>query len=581
MKERGEIEGERYHCNVIQVVPANVIERKDHTIMKSRKLISATVAGFLIVGLVVVGTSVAPTVAASASSSPVLVIANTSGTTLTQDFNPFVPTGGPYLLGATSEIYEPLIQFDFANPPIYYPWLATSYKWSDGGKVVTFTIRQGVKWSNGTPLTPADVAFTYNLVKSNAGINTGDLAILSVATTGNTVTLTFPTPQFTNFNTIANVPIVPESLWSNVKNPTTYTDPTPVGTGPYVVNSFTPQGVSMTKNPNYWQPGKPVISKLYFQSFLSGPTEFQAVKSNQLQWAGFGIAGLKQGVDNYHFWMGSGSSVALFPNLNVWPTNQLPVRQAISLALGRDIISSEGESGFETPLPNASGLSLPAFKAWLAPSVASMTLSGVPQVAAAKAVLTKAGYVMGKDGYFQTSAGKVVAVTITDPAVFTDYAADGVIMQGELRNAGIDATWDGQGASVWASDLASGKFQLSLHWGAQGITPYNLYDNWLDSKLATAQASGNYERLDSSAMDTDLATLAAAPTLAAQIAALTPIESYVATQLPVIPVVTAAIWGCYNGTDFVGFPSATNPYETLSPGYPAAEVVLLHLSYRS
>jgi peptide/nickel transport system substrate-binding protein len=188
---------------------------------------------------------------------------------------------------------------------------------------------------------------------------------------------------------------------------------------------------------------------------------------------------------------------------------------------------------------------------------------------------------MGKDGYFQTSAGKVVAVTITDPAVFTDYAADGVIMQGELRNAGIDATWDGQGASVWASDLASGKFQLSLHWGAQGITPYNLYDNWLDSKLATAQASGNYERLDSSAMDTDLATLAAAPTLAAQIAALTPIESYVATQLPVIPVVTAAIWGCYNGTDFVGFPSATNPYETLSPGYPAAEVVLLHLSYRS
>src|SRR5579859_6195399 len=64
-------------------------------------------------------------------------------------------------------IYEPLLQFDIAAPPKYYPWLATSYQWSNGGKTVSFTIRQGVKFSNGTPLTPADVAFTYNLVKNN------------------------------------------------------------------------------------------------------------------------------------------------------------------------------------------------------------------------------------------------------------------------------------------------------------------------------------------------------------------------------------------------------------------------------
>ena len=63
-------------------------------------------------------------------------------------------------MGATGLIYEPLIEFDLAAPPTYYPWLASSYTWSNGGKSITFAIRTGVKWSDGTPMTPADVVFT-------------------------------------------------------------------------------------------------------------------------------------------------------------------------------------------------------------------------------------------------------------------------------------------------------------------------------------------------------------------------------------------------------------------------------------
>ena len=63
--------------------------------------------------------------------------------TITQDFNPFVPTEAPQGMGATGLIYEPLLQFDLAAPPKYYPWLATSYKWANGGKSITFTIRSG------------------------------------------------------------------------------------------------------------------------------------------------------------------------------------------------------------------------------------------------------------------------------------------------------------------------------------------------------------------------------------------------------------------------------------------------------
>ena len=113
-------------------------------------------------------------------------------TTITQAFNPFVATQQAYGMGATGLIYEPLIQFDLASPTVSYPWLATSYAWSNGDKTITFTIRQGVKWNNGTPLTPADVAFTFNLVKNNTSINSGGLNISSVSTSGNTVTLNVP-----------------------------------------------------------------------------------------------------------------------------------------------------------------------------------------------------------------------------------------------------------------------------------------------------------------------------------------------------------------------------------------------------
>ena len=170
-------------------------------------------------------------------------------TVITQSFNPFVPTGAPWGMGATGLIYEPLIQFDLAKPPTYYPWLATSYAWSNGGKTITFAIRQGVKWNDGTAFTPADVAFTFNLMKNNASVNLNGLKITSVSTSGNNVVLNFPTGQYANLESIAGTAIVPQAIWSKAGNPATFVDPNPVGTGPFKLGTFTPQGFTLVKNP--------------------------------------------------------------------------------------------------------------------------------------------------------------------------------------------------------------------------------------------------------------------------------------------------------------------------------------------
>jgi peptide/nickel transport system substrate-binding protein len=511
---------------------------------------------------------------------------------ITQDFNPFVPTVAPQGMGATGLIYEPLLQFDLAAPPKYYPWLATSYSWGNGGKSVTFTIRQGVKWNNGTAMTPADVAFTYNYVKKYPAINLAGLPISSVSTSGDTVTINFPSPQYTNLQEIAGVPILPQSVWGHVTSPTAFTDSTPVGTGPYVLKSFTPQGFTLTKNTRYWQASLVKIPDVYFPVYTSNTGALDALFNGNIDWTGNFIPGLQQQfVDKapayHHFWEAPGSTNALMPNLHKWPTNQLPVRKAISLAINRDLIASEGEAGLENPITNTSGITLPTFQAWAGPAAAD-TVSPTGSASAAEAVLTAAGYKKNSSGFFALN-GKEVTVTLISPSAYTDYAAVGAMVAQELKNAGINASFQGISVNAWNADVADGDFSISEHWSNNGLTPYNLYDNWLNSALDTGNnATGDYERLADPALDADLTRLAGASTVQQQTSAVAPLESYVAQNLPVIPITTASEWFEYNSQRFVGWPTQQDPYETGQPsgtnnsaGSGTDEVVILHLSPRS
>jgi peptide/nickel transport system substrate-binding protein len=563
-----------------------------------RRFMAIAAAGLLAAGIAACSSSSSPTASpgsthssGSGNSTPTtgstLVMESSPETTISQAFSPFAPTNATWGMGATGLIYEPLIQFDIANPPKYYPWLATSYSWSNGGKAITFAIRQGVKWNNGTPLTPADVAFTFNLIKKNAAINLNGLTISSVSTSGNNVTVTFPTSQYSNLESIAGTAIVPESVWSSV-SPTTFTDSTPVGTGPYMLSNFTPEGFTLTKNPNYWQPSQVQVPKVYFPVYTSNTGALSALFSGQIDWTGNYIPGLqKDFVDTnpttHHYWEAAGGDESLEPNLTKWPTNQLAVRKAISLAVDRKLLGSEGEAGLENPVLNATGLTLPTFQAWSGP-VASMTVKATADTAAAKQVMQQAGFTMGSDHFWQKD-GKKVALTIISPSAYTDMAEVDSIAAQELRAAGIDATFQGLSVSAWNNDVASGDFQMTEHWSNGGITPYNMYEGWLDSSLASGNAAtGDYERLKDPAVDAQLAKLAGANTVEDQANMLVPLEKYVAENLPVIPVETASEWFEYNSQHFVGWPTEQDPYETgqpsgtnNGPGSGTDEVVILHL----
>jgi len=502
-------------------------------------------------------------------------------------FNPFAPTSASSIVGATSLIYEPLFQTDALKPAVKpYPFLATAFKWGHGGKSITFTIRKGVKWSDGTAFGPADVAFTYNLIKNNPKINNWGLTISKVSTSGDNVTLSFPTPQYANFQQIAAMPyIVPQHVWASAGDPSTYAATTPVGTGPYKVQSVGASGLVLTANTGYW--GGPFghgvpVKTVEFPTLSSNTSALGALLSDQVQWAGNFFPGFQKAAAGHplEFNSPANNTNSLEPNLGEWPTNQLAVRQAISLAIDRKAISDQGEGGYEGPVTSATGITQPVFSASLAPSLKNMKLNVTAEPKAAENVLKQAGY--KKVGKYFALHGKVVKLTLTDPSAYSDYAADDALVANELQKAGIDATYQGLATNEWNSDMATGNFQLTMHWSQTSTSAFQEYNEWLNSALATkANRAGNFEGLKAPAIDAALTKAASAATQAAVTSDLMPVEKYVADNLPIIPTVYGVAWGEYNTGDFSGWPTPSNLYESAQPAAPTNEVVILHLRPKS
>lgn len=565
--------------------------------LRGRRLAAVAATGFLVAGIAACGSSSGSSAGGSSNtssgSSATLVMESSPETTMTQNFNPWDLTAPIYGMGADGLIYEPLIQFNLAAPgPTegkgWYPWLATSYTWGDGGKSITFAIRQGVKWSDGTAFTPADVAYTFNLMKSDAKVNIDGLQISSATVSGNNVTVTFPSAQYANLENIAGLAIVPQHIWSKVGEASAYTDANPVGTGPYVLGNYTSQGFTMVPNKYYWQ--SVPVKKVYFPAYTTNTAATNALFSGQIDWTGNFIQGLKSNfVDknpSEHIgWENPGATNVLMPNMTTWPTNQLAVRQAISAAIDRTAIGTQGEDGQEGPITSASGLTSPIFNPWAGSgSAATENLTADPT--SAESILTKAGYKKDSAGFFALG-GREVSLKIEDPAAYTDYAQDDQIIASELKAAGINATFYGTSTpAIWNTDLANGNFQLTMHWGNGGITPYNMYDNWLDHNLVQgANTAGDYGRLNDPAVQAMLAKIAGdQPGSAQQVSDFQPLLQYVATNLPVIPTVFSAQWFEANSAHFTGWPSQSDPYQTgqpsgsnNGPGTGTDEYVILHL----
>jgi peptide/nickel transport system substrate-binding protein len=508
--------------------------------------------------------------AGATSSAPANVTLTVEGNTLagpiSGGFNPFLTGSDAYTLGAVSMMYEPLLQFDILKPGTVYPWLAASDSFSPDGKTLTFHLRPGVTWSDGTPFSSADVVYTFNLMKSNTALNSNGIQFATVAAPdANTVVMTFSAPAYTQLYAIADQSlIVPKHIWQSISSPATFADTNPIGTGPYVLKQLTPQGITLTANTHYWQTGKPQIATLQFPDYQSNDSAASALETGQLQWAGNFVSHVQSVFANtstHQYYFPPVNTVALWPNLKVWPFTDLAVRRATSLAINRQQVAQEGEQGDEAPATTSTGLILPNDNQFL--SDTSTNTLPYNQTQAAQ-ILQSAGY-KKVGGVWTSSTGRQVAFSLEDPASYSDYMASIQAIAQQLNQFGFKVSVNGVSANAWNADIKDGSFQATLHWGQTAPTPYGQFENWLDPSLIGG-GTGNFEQYSSPQAAQLLNEYRGAADNGTIQSAVTALGGIMTNEVPVIPIMYGASWGEYNSSTIKGWPTASNPYDPVQPG---------------
>jgi peptide/nickel transport system substrate-binding protein len=529
-------------------------------------------------------------------ASGTLTIDNESGATWTCGFNPFISGGSSGVNFSLGLVYEPLVFVNVLQDQHTVPVLASKFAWSNGDKTLTFTIRSGVKFSDGTPLTAADVVYTFNLLKNTVvnGTKVLDLnAVWSVLTGvtqqgSNQVVMQFNGPALSYFYYVADqVGIVPQKIWSKISNPAKYNDANPVGSGPYTMSSCTPQNIAYKANPHYWQAGLPKIETVNYPSFLSNDTANTYLAAGSAQWGSQFIPSIQafylSKSPNYHTWSPPVANVTLFPNLKNPLLANVAVRQAISYAINKSQASKLGEYGEEPP-SNQTGIVSPTFSTWQDSTLAAQYGNGYSyNPAKAISILKAAGFTKGPDGIFAKN-GQKLSFTILNNGGFSDWVNAVAVVVQDLKAVGIQATPRDLSGTTYNNDLLTGQFQLAYGSESGGPAPYYELRQWLYSKnsapIGTAAAS-NFERFNSPAVDALINSYPNALSPAAQHQIINKLQQIMLSQVPVIPVTESVDWFQYvtGPSGYSGWPTPSNPYaQPAAYNVPDWEQVLLHLS---
>ncbi len=517
----------------------------------------------------------------SAASTTLTIGVDNGSPTFQENFNPYSPS---QRIG-TTYMYEPL---EFVNPlnGAYTPFLATGHQWVNS-TTLTFTIRSGMKWSNGQPITPADVVFTFDLLKKYPALDGAGIwsHVTSVTASGQVVTFTFSSPDVPFAQSIAGTLILPQSVWSKVPNPATFTNSAPVVSGPYVLSSFTPNQYVLKKNPRCWQAAQVAATALKFPALTGNTTSQLVLSRGGYDWATLFVPSVTKTWVNpapryHHYWFPPGGVIALFLNLAKAPFNNLHFRLGLSYALNRGLIATQAENGYVHPAVQT-GLLLPNEQKWVDAAIPNGGLIS-QNLPAAKAQFAKAGFTE-RNGKLVGRNGQQVAFTIILPSGFSDWLRGAQAILSELGHVGIAVRIQTPQYGAYYSDMSSGGYQGAIAaYGGSGSPAIDM--NSLLSSTFTAPlgkpAGSNSERWSSPATDALLSRLLSATSTQAQQAAVNALQEVMYTRIPVVSLWYGATWGEYSTQNFTGWPSASNPYAPPAPYGSAPLMIVTHLVAR-
>lgn len=527
-------------------------------------------------------------VATTEGHHPCLVATSASDTTFARNFDPFVNP----LDFTWGGIYEPLVVITGAGGGHEYPWLATAFIWSKDKRTLMLTIRHGVKWTDGVPLTNRDVAYTLLAGKRQKAMDQigltrrgNNVASISVVRPDKVaIRLKERDSTFVSSVLANNLRVVPEHVFATVRDVATWTNPNPVGSGPFaVVQHFDNQAYVLGRNPHYWLKGAPHFACLERVVATSTESAVLQMVQGDIDVTNNYVPNVRKTYashdpTHYHFFYPAASvPIGLFADDTEYPYSLVGLRRAISMAIDRPTIAREAESGFPAPV-DAVGINR-VWGSWMDPAAtAEAKRLATYDPAAARRSLVAAGFSYDQHRLLDPRGHRVV-LEATVIASWADWLATWQIIARNLDDIGISVhlklapTWGDWQPAAFATKAAT------LLWtnAGNGSTPYEYFREHLDRSAFVASGrdagiTGNWEHFQSPEGTRLLHEFRNTFDIRGQHKLAAKLERLWLKTLPFVPLFTGPQWSTYSTKYFVGFPSKAHYY--IEPSFLTSDYVV-------
>ncbi|MGI6030641.1 MAG: ABC transporter substrate-binding protein [Eubacteriales bacterium] len=361
----------------------------------------------------------------------------------------------------------------------YIEDLAEKYEVSEDGLTWTFRLREGIVFSNGEPLDAQDVVFTYLTAKESQ--SEVDLTFLQDVTAVDeyTVQFTLKTPRSTFLHTATCVGIVPSDSY----DPATYPE-NPIGTGAYkLVQWDKGQQCILERNDNYYgeKPYFRRITVLFMdedQAILAAQSGQVDVAATAPQLASTVIPGMH--VESYPT---TGSLGMTLPYTSAGGTtfdgepmgndvtSDLAIRQAINVAVDREMLAQDALFGYGTPVQSET-----SGTPWENPDAYVKT--GDPE--AARTILEEAGWTDSNGDGTVDKNGVEAVFDLLYPAGDSKRQAVSMGVAQQLAEIGIGVNVQGKS---W-DDIDLVQHSTPVMYSCSGNTPQALYYNYYSEMAA-------------------------------------------------------------------------------------------------
>jgi peptide/nickel transport system substrate-binding protein len=494
-------------------------------------------------------------------------------------WNPFQPGNLANTTGTIGFVYEFLFAFDPLTGE-FIPWLAEKGDWTDP-TTYDVTLRQGLTWTDGQPLTAADVKFTFELGQKYAALWFSPLwrYLTGVTAVDDThVKFTFKDPLYQEWgNYLYNLPIVPQHLWEgrSEEDITTGANENPVGSGAYLYDTRAEDRNVWLRNDNWWGTkvfGQPAPKRIVDIRFASNSAALGAVIKGEVDLSNNflpGVATLSQQgyVKTFYAqapYMLSANTAVLFLNTTKKPMDDAKFRRALAFAIDVPSIVNVAYAQL-VKAASPTGL-LPSLSKFDDPDVLAR-LGYSFDTAKAKQMLAAAGYKdVNKDGFVEAPDGSPIALEVTCPFGWTDWMAAIDIIAKSAQAAGINIKAVTPDYGAWNSALQGGTFDMTLNnWATMSNTPWTLYNLLFRHPILEQMSQGNFGRYENQEIFDLVDALAKVPATdeAGMKEACKKIQEAMLTEMPMIPLWYNGLWAQWNESAWTNWPNENSTKPTL------------------